>query len=227
MPGPIKVPRLIFTVHPERVPPWDHGRPARLNTCGPSAGCPLRASGGLSISGLRPGRAGRPRSRENRANVSSRMTSHQCPNGHGGRLARCQSIICQKLYCQAVAAGHGKRVKKMMEEANLAESMEPLWHAVRAELGEELEPLPAEIMDAVTEVGSRFRRSDPASASNPSLWADVRQVVAAEEDMIKLNRRKTPAWLRSGRGGGGGRAFRRLTAPVWPRSVSMCRRCRA
>ena len=59
---------------------------------------------------------------------------------------------------RAVAAGHGKRVKEMMEEANLSESMEPLWHAVRAELGEELEPLPAEIMDAVTEVRSRFSK---------------------------------------------------------------------
>ena len=59
---------------------------------------------------------------------------------------------------RAVAAGHGKRIKKMMEEANLSESMEPLWHAVRAELGEELEPLPAEIMDAVTEIRSRFSK---------------------------------------------------------------------
>ena len=59
---------------------------------------------------------------------------------------------------RAVAAGHGKRVRKMMEEANLTESMEPLWHAVRAELGEELEPLPAEIMDAVTEIRGRFSK---------------------------------------------------------------------
>ena len=59
---------------------------------------------------------------------------------------------------RAVAAGHGKRVKKMMEEASLAEPMEPLWHAVRAELGEELEPLPAEIMDTVTEIKSRFSK---------------------------------------------------------------------
>ena len=59
---------------------------------------------------------------------------------------------------RAVAAGHGKRVKKMMEEANLVEPMEPLWHAVRAELGEELEPLPAEIVDAVAEVRSRFSK---------------------------------------------------------------------
>ena len=58
----------------------------------------------------------------------------------------------------AVAAGHGKRVKKVMEEANLAEPMEPLWHAVRAELGEVLEPLPAEIMDTVTEIRSRFSK---------------------------------------------------------------------
>ena len=57
---------------------------------------------------------------------------------------------------QAVGAGHGPRVKRMMEEAGLAEPMEPLWHAVRAELGEELEPLPAEIMDAVTEIRRKF-----------------------------------------------------------------------
>ena len=59
---------------------------------------------------------------------------------------------------RAVAAGHGKRVKKMMEATNLAEPMEPLWHAVRAELGEELEPLPAEIMDAVIEIRSKFSK---------------------------------------------------------------------
>ena len=59
---------------------------------------------------------------------------------------------------RAVAAGHGKRVKRLMEEASLAEPMEPLWHAVRAELGEELEPLPAEIMDTVTEIKSRFSK---------------------------------------------------------------------
>ena len=57
---------------------------------------------------------------------------------------------------RAVAAGHGNRVKRLMEEASLAEPMEPLWHAVRAELGEELEPLPAEIMDTVTEIRNRF-----------------------------------------------------------------------
>ena len=56
----------------------------------------------------------------------------------------------------AVAAGHGSRVKRMMEDAGLAEPMEPLWHAIRAELGEELEPLPAEIMETVTDLRQEF-----------------------------------------------------------------------
>ena len=59
---------------------------------------------------------------------------------------------------RAVAAGHGTRVKEMMETAGLEESMEPLWHAVRAELGEELEPLPAEIRSVVKEIRQRTRQ---------------------------------------------------------------------
>ena len=43
-----------------------------------------------------------------------------------------------------------------MDEAGLIESMEPLWHAIRAELGEQLEPLPAEIMDAVSTIRERI-----------------------------------------------------------------------
>lgn len=57
---------------------------------------------------------------------------------------------------RAVTAGHARLVKSMMKEAGLAEPMEPLWHAVRAELGEELEPLPAEIMETVTELRGEF-----------------------------------------------------------------------
>ena len=57
---------------------------------------------------------------------------------------------------RAVAAGHGPRVKRIMEEAGLVEPMEPLWHAVREELGESLEPLPAEIRDTVTEIRQEF-----------------------------------------------------------------------
>ena len=57
---------------------------------------------------------------------------------------------------RAAAAGHGQWVKRVMEQAGLAERMEPLWHAVRAELGEELEPLPAEVMEAIREVRRRL-----------------------------------------------------------------------
>ena len=62
---------------------------------------------------------------------------------------------------RGVAAGHGKRVRRMMKESGLAESMEPLWHAVRAELGEELEPLPAEIMDTVRKIRQQFSQEQP------------------------------------------------------------------
>ena len=58
--------------------------------------------------------------------------------------------------CHAIAAGYAPRVKRIMEEFGLVESMEPLWHAVRLELGEDLEPLPAEIMDAVTDIRRNF-----------------------------------------------------------------------
>lgn len=57
---------------------------------------------------------------------------------------------------EAVAAGHGPRVRQLLERAGLVEPMEPLWHAVRAELGEDLEPLPSEIMDTVTEIREEF-----------------------------------------------------------------------
>ena len=41
-------------------------------------------------------------------------------------------------------------------ETGLTEPMEPLWHAIRAELGEELEPLPVEIMETVTDLRQEF-----------------------------------------------------------------------
>ena len=74
------------------------------------------------------------------------------------RPAMTESLI------RALAAGHGTQVKRMMEEFGLTESMEPLWHAVRAELGEELEALPAEIMDAVTDIRREFAK-DPDRSS--------------------------------------------------------------
>ena len=66
---------------------------------------------------------------------------------------------------RTIAAGHAGRVKHMMEEAGLVESMEPLWHAVRAELGEDLEALPAEILDAVSVI--RETVADATMATRP------------------------------------------------------------
>lgn len=57
---------------------------------------------------------------------------------------------------RATAAGHARRVRQVTENANLIEPLEPLWHTVRAELGEDLEPLPAEIRAAVADVRGRF-----------------------------------------------------------------------
>ena len=51
-----------------------------------------------------------------------------------------------------VSAAQGRRVMRLMKQAGLVESMEPLWHAVRMEAGEEVEPLPAEIMDTVKDI---------------------------------------------------------------------------
>ncbi|MDE0446252.1 MAG: tetratricopeptide repeat protein [Spirochaetaceae bacterium] len=65
----------------------------------------------------------------------------------------------------AAAAGYGRRVKRIMEDVGLVESMEPLWHAIRAELGEELEPLPAEVMDVVVLLRRRIA-GDPAPSKS-------------------------------------------------------------
>ena len=75
------------------------------------------------------------------------------PTKNGVASCKTDSLI------QAVAAGHGPQVKQMMEDAGLAKSMEPLWHAVRADLGEDLEPLPAEIRDTVAEVRQEFAKN--------------------------------------------------------------------
>ena len=55
-------------------------------------------------------------------------------------------------FIRALAAGHATRVKEIMGRTTFPESMEPLWHATRAELGEEIGPLPAEVADAVAAV---------------------------------------------------------------------------
>ena len=61
----------------------------------------------------------------------------------------------------AVAANQGLRVKSMMERAGVIDVMEPLWYAVRTDLGEEIEPIPAEIKGTVKALLEEFstRRS--------------------------------------------------------------------
>ena len=54
-----------------------------------------------------------------------------------------------------IAGGHAAQVRRMLMVGGLTESLEPLWHAARAELGEDLGPLPVEVMDAVEEVRRR------------------------------------------------------------------------
>ena len=68
---------------------------------------------------------------------------------------------------QASAAGYGEWVKRIMVDAGLTQCMEPLWHALRAELGEYLEPLPAEILDAVSDIRQELAKTQAnMSASN-------------------------------------------------------------
>lgn len=55
-----------------------------------------------------------------------------------------------------LATGHAAKVKELMANANLSERLESLWHAARAELGESIEPLPAEVFEAVKEVRRRI-----------------------------------------------------------------------
>ena len=72
----------------------------------------------------------------------------------GFRQQERQSLT--EAFIRFVAAGYGPRARQIMDEAGLAELMEPLWHAVRAEVGEELEPLPSEVMDVVRAIRQRI-----------------------------------------------------------------------
>ena len=58
----------------------------------------------------------------------------------------------------AVVANHGRAVKELMERTGADRTMEPLWHAVRADLGEEPGPLPAEIADVTNGLLEEFAR---------------------------------------------------------------------
>lgn len=62
---------------------------------------------------------------------------------------------------QAASVGHVRQAKMLLEATELSGWMEPLWHALRMELGEDIEPLPAEILDAANEVRKRIRSPRP------------------------------------------------------------------
>lgn len=59
-------------------------------------------------------------------------------------------------FIDIVAAGNADRVKRLLEEAGLTRELEPLWFATRIRLGEEIEPLPAEIMEVVNDLRQEF-----------------------------------------------------------------------
>ena len=77
----------------------------------------------------------------------------------------------------ALAAGHASRVKEIMANTDLVESMEPLWHATCAELGEEIEPLPAEVLDAVTVVRARVEAVRAGSHARDGSVANARSAI--------------------------------------------------
>ena len=74
---------------------------------------------------------------------------------YGERSGLIESLIA------AIAKNQGSRVKSIMERVGATGVMEPLWYALRLDLGEEVEPLPAEIADAVRTLMDEFstRRS--------------------------------------------------------------------
>ena len=72
-----------------------------------------------------------------------------------GELSRITNILIE-----AACAGEDRRVMSIIENAKVMDELEPLWHALRACRGEELEPLPREIMEAVEHIKERFKVRD-------------------------------------------------------------------
>ena len=75
----------------------------------------------------------------------------------GGR-EWCETVSSDltKSLIKATAAGHALEIKKILQSHELFKRFEPLWHFIRIELGEAIEPLPAEIMDAVRTVRKKI-----------------------------------------------------------------------
>jgi len=73
------------------------------------------------------------------------------PSGHADASERL-TLRWTHMLIGMIANGSAAQVKRLLSDGNATESMEPLWLAARAELGEDLGPLPAEVLDAVEEV---------------------------------------------------------------------------
>ena len=73
------------------------------------------------------------------------------PDAFQCKLSRIASILIE-----AIRAGKGRKVKSVIESVEINKELEPLWHALRDHLGEDLEPLPREINDAVEHIGQRI-----------------------------------------------------------------------
>ena len=73
------------------------------------------------------------------------------PSGHADASERL-TLRWTHMLIGMIANGGAAQVKRLLSDDNTTESMEPLWLAARAELGEDLGPLPAEVLDAVEDV---------------------------------------------------------------------------
>ena len=90
--------------------------------------------------------------RRRRKRKEARDLLRRVPNAHRMDATQRGMLRWLDVFIAGVAEGHATYVKQLIAEAGVTDTMEPLWHAVRAELGEEIGPLPVEVMAAVDEV---------------------------------------------------------------------------
>ena len=90
--------------------------------------------------------------RRRRKRKEARDLLRRVPNAHLMDATQRGMLRWLDVFIAGVAEGHATYVKQLIAEAGMTGTMEPLWHAVRAELGEEVGPLPVEVMAAVDEV---------------------------------------------------------------------------
>lgn len=97
--------------------------------------------------------------RRRRKRKEARDLLRRVPNSHRMDATQRSMLRWLDVFIEGVAQGHAPYVKQMIAQAGMTETMEPLWHAVRAELGEEIGPLPVEVMAAVHEVRRKIAES--------------------------------------------------------------------